>query len=127
MKLLRWFALLLRIVLFALLLLFAAKNTELVTLHFYLDQSWQMPLVLLALLFFAIGAGVGVLACLASLFRQRREIITLKRQLAEAAPDRPNGLGSLSSTASPTSSSVSSSRGSANSPGAVQPAVDGVV
>ena len=50
MKLLRWIALLLRIVLCALLLLFAAKNTELVTLHFYLDQSWQMPLVLLALL-----------------------------------------------------------------------------
>jgi len=81
MKLLRWFALLLRVVLFALLLLFAAKNTELVTLHFYLDQSWQMPLVLLALLFFAMGAALGVLACLGSLFRQRREILALKRQL----------------------------------------------
>jgi uncharacterized integral membrane protein len=123
MKLLRWFALLLRIVLFALLLLFAAKNTELVTLHFYLDQSWQMPLVLLALLFFAIGAGVGVLACLASLFRQRREIITLKRQLAAAAPDRSNGPGA----SSPSSSTGSSLAGAANSLGAVQPPVDGVV
>ena len=123
MKLLRWFALLLRIVLFALLLLFAAKNTELVTLHFYLDQSWQMPLVLLALLFFAIGAGIGVLACLTSLFRQRREIIALKRQLAAGAPDRSGRSG----TASRSSSPASSLAGAANVPGVVQPPVDGVV
>ena len=109
MKLLRWIALLLRIVLFALLLLFAAKNTELVTLHFYLDQSWQMPLVLLALLFFAVGAGLGVLACLGSLFRQRREILALKRQLAAGT------------------SSTGAANANATSLPAGQPPIDGVV
>jgi uncharacterized integral membrane protein len=97
MKLLRWIALLLRIVLFALLLLFAAKNTELVTL------------VLLALLFFAMGAGLGVLACLGSLFRQRREILALKRQLTAGT------------------SSTGAHNASATSLPAGQPPIDGVV
>jgi hypothetical protein len=33
------------------------------------------------LLFFAVGVSVGVLAVLGNIFRQRREISTLKREL----------------------------------------------
>lgn len=81
-KVLAW---LVRAVLFVALLLFALKNTDPVTLRFYLDQSWQVPLVLALLAFFAVGAALGVLACLAKLFAQRREIISLKRE-AQARP-----------------------------------------
>ena len=67
--------------LFLALFLFAIKNTETVTLRFWFDQTWQAPLVLLLLAFLAGGALLGVLACLARLFRQRREIARLKREL----------------------------------------------
>ncbi|MDH4285143.1 MAG: LapA family protein, partial [Gallionellaceae bacterium] len=38
-------------------------------------------LVLALLLFFAAGVGIGILAVLGSIFRQRREIAALKRDL----------------------------------------------
>jgi uncharacterized integral membrane protein len=44
-----------------------------------------VPLVLVLLAFFALGAALGMLACLAKLFAQRREIISLKRE-AQARP-----------------------------------------
>ena len=81
MKFLRTMAWLLRALLFVALLLFALKNTDPVTLRFYLDQTWQAPLVLVLVAFFALGAVLGVLACLARLFAQRREIHALKKAL----------------------------------------------
>ena len=80
MKFLRTIAWLLRALLFVALLLFALKNTDPVTLRFYLDQTWQAPLVLVILSFFAFGAALGVLACLTKLFAQRREILALKKE-----------------------------------------------
>lgn len=71
----------LRFVLFLALFLFALKNTDSITLRLYFDQVWQAPLVLVLLVFFAAGAALGVLATLATLFRQRREISRLKREL----------------------------------------------
>ena len=44
------------LVLFILLLAFAAKNTEPVALRFYFDLAWQMPLVALLAAFFAANA-----------------------------------------------------------------------
>ena len=94
MKFLRYIAWLLRALLFVALLLFALKNTEPVTLRLYLDQTWQAPLILVILAFFAVGAALGVLACLTKLFAQRREILALKKELrgrpeAEAPPVPP--------------------------------------
>ena len=85
MKFWKYFAWLLRALLFVALLLFALKNTDPVTLHFYLDQNWQAPLILVLLAFFALGAALGVLACLTKLFAQRREIAALGRE-AQAQP-----------------------------------------
>ena len=68
------------LVLFLLLLAFAAKNTAPVALRFYFDLVWQAPLVLLLLAFFAAGALLGVLALLGALLRQRREILRLRRE-----------------------------------------------
>ena len=52
MRLLTWA---IRIALFVLLLAFAAKNTDPVTLRFYFGLVWQAPLVALLLAFFAAG------------------------------------------------------------------------
>ena len=77
----RAFAWTLRIVLFLALFLFALKNTDTVALHLYFEQMWRAPLILVLLVFFAGGAAIGVLATLATVFRQRREIAALRREL----------------------------------------------
>ena len=78
---------------FILLLAFAVKNTEPVTLQFYFDQSWQAPLVFVVLASFAVGAACGVIACLPPIVRQRRSIAGLQKELrlraAETAPREP--------------------------------------
>ena len=66
---LRWF-------LFLVFFLFALKNHELVSLRFYFDLEWKLPLVLLLFVFFLAGAVIGLLALLPRVMRQRREINT---------------------------------------------------
>lgn len=88
MKAFRYVSWFLRAVLFLLLLLFALKNTDSVTLRFFFGESWQLPLVLLLLIFFVFGAVLGLLACLPRIFRERREILALKRDLKAAGEVR---------------------------------------
>ena len=78
-----------RVLVFLLLIAFAAKNVEPVTLRFYFDLSLQTPLVLALFGFFALGALFGVLALLTTVLRLRREISRLKRPPAEPAPPPP--------------------------------------
>ena len=78
-----------RLVVFVLLLAFGAKNVEPVTLRFYFDLAVQAPLVLLLFGAFALGALFGVLALLAAVLRQKREISSLKRQLSQPEPAAP--------------------------------------
>ncbi|MDQ5850363.1 MAG: LapA family protein, partial [Pseudomonadota bacterium] len=73
----------LRLIVFILLVAFAAKNVEPVTLRFYFDLALQTPLVVALFGFFALGVLFGILALLGAVFRQRREISRLRR---EAAP-----------------------------------------
>jgi len=68
-----------RLVLFILLLVFAAKNTEPATLHFLFDVALSAPLIVMLFAFFVAGALFGVLALLGTLLRQRREIARLER------------------------------------------------
>jgi putative membrane protein len=77
----------LRIILFLALFLFALKNTNTVSLRLYFDQVWRVPLVLVLLVFFAAGAAMGVLATLATVFRQRRDIARLRRELGNRPRD----------------------------------------
>jgi len=91
MKIIRYLSYLLRAVLFLLFLLFAARNMEPVVLNFFLGQTWQLPLIVLLLIFLVFGAALGVLAWLPRVFRDKREIQALKRRLdeqdlAESAP-----------------------------------------
>ncbi|MGC2520053.1 MAG: LapA family protein [Burkholderiales bacterium] len=81
MKFVNYLSWSLRAALFAALFLFAVRNTDPVTLRFYFDQAWQMPLIAALLMFFAFGAALGVLACLSRLLRQRRQVVALKREL----------------------------------------------
>jgi len=84
MRILTWA---IRLALFILLLAFAAKNTDPVTLRFFFDSAWQAPLVTLLLAFFAAGALLGIVAAAALLLRQRRELQRLRRDAGlESAP-----------------------------------------
>lgn len=78
MRQLSW---ILGLLLFLLTLGFAVKNSETVTLHYYLDYQWQAPLVVILLAVFCAGAILGVAATLGYVFRQRREISRLRRDL----------------------------------------------
>ena len=86
MKIFTWAV---RLAVFVLLVAFAAKNVEPVTLRFYFDLALQAPLVLLLLGFFLLGALFGVAALLGTLLRQRRQISILRRQQEPASAPMP--------------------------------------
>ena len=78
MRYLNW---ILRAMLFVVLLGFAIKNDQPVTLRYLFGYEWQSSLVIVLLVFFAAGAAVGVLAMLGNVLQQRREIARLKRDI----------------------------------------------
>ena len=84
MKLITHMSWLLRALLFLAVFAFALMNTDPVTLRFFLGRTWEIPMILALLLFFAFGAAIGVLACLPRLLGQRREIQKLERELRAA-------------------------------------------
>jgi uncharacterized integral membrane protein len=85
MRVLTWA---IRLAIFLFLLAFAARNTDPVTLRFYFDLAWQMPLVALLLGFFVAGALLGVVSAIGLLIRQRREIGRLERDVRARDPLR---------------------------------------
>lgn len=76
-----YFNWILRVVLFIMLLGFAVKNDQPVTLRYFFGYEWQSSLVIVLLIFFSAGAVVGVLSMLANVLKQRREIARLKRDI----------------------------------------------
>ncbi|HEX4926499.1 MAG TPA: lipopolysaccharide assembly protein LapA domain-containing protein [Burkholderiales bacterium] len=85
MRLVAWA---IRLVLFLLLVAFAAKNAAPVTLHFYFDLALDTPLVVALFAAFALGALFGVTALVGTLLRQRREIGRLRRRVPPEEPAR---------------------------------------
>ena len=75
-----------RLVVFLLLVAFAAKNAEPVTLRFYFDLALEAPLVVALFAFFAAGALFGIAALLGTVLRQKRELAGLRRRLPPEAP-----------------------------------------
>ena len=71
----------LRAALFIVLLGFAVKNDQPVTLRYFFGYEWESSLVIVLLVFFAAGTVVGVISMLANVLRQRREIARLKRDI----------------------------------------------
>jgi uncharacterized integral membrane protein len=70
-----------RAALFLLLLGFAVKNDQPVTLRYFFSYEWQTSLVVVLLCFFTAGVVIGLLAMTGMLFRQRRELSAVKREL----------------------------------------------
>jgi lipopolysaccharide assembly protein A len=82
---------------------FAVKNAQDVTLTGLPGQTWQAPLVFVLLTVFVAGVVIGLLAWVPTVVRQRREIGRLRKAAASqpAAPaatpaileaERPNGV-----------------------------------
>lgn len=85
-----------RIIVGLFLVWFAVKNAQTVTVHGLADYTWQAPLVLVLLVFFAGGVVIGLLASLGSVFKLRRELSQAKKQAknnaaAIAAGNAPHG------------------------------------
>ena len=78
MRYLNWF---LRIVIFLLLLGFALKNDQPVTLRYFFGYEWHTSLVVVLLCFFTVGVVVGLLAMTGVLFRRGRELSATRREL----------------------------------------------
>jgi uncharacterized integral membrane protein len=90
MRLVTWAV---RLFVFLLLVAFAAKNVEPVTLRFYFDMVLEAPLVAVLFAFFAAGALFGILALLGTVLKQRREISLLRKKTPmEEATLPPPGL-----------------------------------
>jgi uncharacterized integral membrane protein len=67
----------------------AVKNLDPVIVRYFLGYEWRAPLIFVLLIFFIVGAMLGILAMLGHVVRQRRELGVLKRELdAERAPVR---------------------------------------
>jgi putative membrane protein len=79
----RYISWLLQMLVFIVLLGFALKNGQPVTLHYFFGYEWQSSLVIALLLFFTVGVALGILATLSIWFRQRREIARLKREISD--------------------------------------------
>ena len=93
MRYLNW---IFRVVVFLALLGLAVKNNQPVTLHYFFDYQLHTSLVVILLMFFAVGAALGILAMLANVLQQRREIAQLQSNMRVK-----NKLGNLSEKSSP--------------------------
>ncbi len=81
----QYLAWVLKFALFVLVLTFAVRNADLVTVRYYFGGEWQAPLIFVLLVAFCAGVATGLAAGMAQLIRQRREIAVLKRGLQAGA------------------------------------------
>ena len=80
----------LRFIIVSFLIVFAIQNTELVILRVMPGYFWEAPLVVVLLAFFAAGAVLGVLSVLGIIYRQRREVVRLRREMVKVVePAKP--------------------------------------
>jgi uncharacterized integral membrane protein len=75
-----------RLFIFLFLLGFALKNTEPVSISFFFDTQWQAPMIIVVLAFFAGGVLLGVLSLLGVIYRMRRDLGRLRRELPATRP-----------------------------------------
>ena len=68
-----------RLAIVVVLVWFAVKNAQMVTLHGLPDQTLQAPLVFVLLVVFVAGVVIGLLAWVPTVIRQRRELGRLRR------------------------------------------------
>jgi uncharacterized integral membrane protein len=72
----------LRLIVFVAVLMFALKNTNPVAINFYGDYIMHdVPLIVVMLVTFVVGAIFGLLLTVPAAMRRRREAIRLRREL----------------------------------------------
>ena len=76
----RYVWLILKLALFFLVLTFAVRNTDTVTVRYFLGWDWQSPLIFVLLVAFCGGIALGLAAGLPRIIRQHREIAALRRE-----------------------------------------------
>lgn len=72
---------LIAVILFVAFFFFALKNTQEVTLHFFLGYERTDPLVLIILLCFLVGLALGIIAMVPVIFRYRKTASRQKRAM----------------------------------------------
>ncbi len=81
----RYLVWILRLAIFVIVLLFALKNTALVDVGLFGGRIvHQIPLIVVMLAAFVLGLAFGLLVAATTLFRRRREINRLRRELGRA-------------------------------------------
>jgi putative membrane protein len=68
-----------RFLIVVVLVWFAVKNSQPITIHGLPEQSWQAPLVFVLLVAFVAGVVIGLLAWVPTVVRQRRELARMRR------------------------------------------------
>ena len=90
MRMLVW---LFRAAIFFVLFAFALNNREEAVIHWFFEQSWHAPMVLIVLAAFALGCAFGIFAMVPSWWRHRRLSRTHMRRATDkvvvAAPAAP--------------------------------------
>jgi len=69
------------VVLCLLLFGFAIKNVEPVELQYYLGLRWKAPLSLMLLTSLLVGVIIGMIICLKPIISQRKQMLSLQREL----------------------------------------------
>lgn len=68
----------------------AVKNTDVVAVRYFLGNEWRAPLILVLLVFFALGAAIGFFSALPTIVRQRRQIAARKQDIGgQSVPATP--------------------------------------
>jgi len=82
-----------RAAIFFVLFAFALNNREEAVIHWFFEQSWHAPMVLIVLAAFALGCAFGIFAMVPSWWRHRRLSRTHMRRATDkvvvAAPAAP--------------------------------------
>ena len=78
----RYLVWILRLLVFIAVLMFAVKNTDPVKVNFYADYAIQnVPLIVVMLVTFVVGAVFGLLLTVPMAMRRRREAARLRREV----------------------------------------------
>ena len=56
-------------------------TTDAVVVRYFLGWEWHAPLILVVFVFFVAGAALGALAGVGWLYKQRRELLQVRREL----------------------------------------------
>ncbi|WP_410498209.1 lipopolysaccharide assembly LapA domain-containing protein [Chitinibacter sp. S2-10] len=80
-----------KFIVFVILFGFAMHNAASVELNFFLGYAWNAPLAMILLVFFVLGALFGILACLGQVFRLRRELVQLRKEIKTKIPAAHSG------------------------------------